>query len=179
MKVPVTEEVWATLLVLAYLDVELSHRSDEWDLLAKKSRDWLQEEALNAYPKMEDVEKCCLELLDEAITFLVSSQLQDDDEDSTGADQDNVANDDDNLVNGEDEDEDIDEDEEIPMPVVNVAGLSKNDPGDSDVVDDEDDEGGSVPVVNVTGLSKKEANASDDLEDEDDDDFVKAKLVSF
>ncbi|TPP62856.1 hypothetical protein FGIG_01567 [Fasciola gigantica] len=74
--IPVTEEVWATILVLAYFDLEMGHRSDEWDLLANKSRDWLQEQALQAYPEMEDVEKCCLDLLDEAITFLASNQSQ-------------------------------------------------------------------------------------------------------
>ncbi|KAK0718745.1 von Willebrand factor type A domain-containing protein [Apiosordaria backusii] len=36
------DDVFATALVLAYLEVHLSERKDEWEMLAEKARDWLQ-----------------------------------------------------------------------------------------------------------------------------------------
>jgi len=44
----VSEEVWATALALAFLQQRLSHRAEEWALIARKARTFIEQQGLDA-----------------------------------------------------------------------------------------------------------------------------------
>ncbi len=39
------KDVWATALVLAFLETKASNRADEWELMAQKAREWMDMQA--------------------------------------------------------------------------------------------------------------------------------------
>ncbi len=39
------KDVWATALVLAFLETKTSNRADEWELMAQKAREWMDIQA--------------------------------------------------------------------------------------------------------------------------------------
>ncbi len=39
------KDVWATALVLAFLQTKASGRADEWELMAQKAREWMNMQA--------------------------------------------------------------------------------------------------------------------------------------
>ncbi len=39
------KDVWATALVLAFLETKASGRADEWELMAQKAREWMDMQA--------------------------------------------------------------------------------------------------------------------------------------
>ncbi len=39
------KDVWATALVLAFLETKASNRADEWELIAQKAHEWMDMQA--------------------------------------------------------------------------------------------------------------------------------------
>ncbi len=57
----VSKEVWATILALAYLELNYSKQKDEWELVAMKAEMWLGSQTLPA--SLEELTKRAKTLL--------------------------------------------------------------------------------------------------------------------
>ncbi|THD21260.1 von Willebrand factor A domain-containing protein 5A [Fasciola hepatica] len=66
VKVPVSDKVWATVLVLAYLNLCLSDRSDEWSLFSRKARTWLEAQATTVASDAKLITALCDTLMKKA-----------------------------------------------------------------------------------------------------------------
>uniref|UniRef100_A0A5K3G0P7 Rubis-subs-bind domain-containing protein n=1 Tax=Mesocestoides corti TaxID=53468 RepID=A0A5K3G0P7_MESCO len=59
------DRMWATALVIAYLQVRMPDRREEWEMMVQKATDWLQMEHnwTDASPLLGDAEKALAKLL--------------------------------------------------------------------------------------------------------------------
>ena len=58
-----TESIWATVIVLAYLESKMADTRDEWELVAAKAKKWLKKQPTPAGARLEDWDKKALETL--------------------------------------------------------------------------------------------------------------------
>ena len=55
--------IWATCIVLAYLDLQLSSLKDEWELVGMKAKSWLMMQVLPQGCSYEDLQEKAIQFL--------------------------------------------------------------------------------------------------------------------
>ncbi|CAH8517491.1 unnamed protein product [Dicrocoelium dendriticum] len=69
-----SEAVWATVVALAYLEIKESENKDEWMLIARKARQWIQNEAKLVLKDSTVVTNTFNELMQKAKKLFTDSQ---------------------------------------------------------------------------------------------------------